>query len=168
MKTILSILVVGLFHVTFAGAAERPVAEIVDYGIYTGGQNQAIAETNAPTGLVLQGLSEYRLEKQTTRIPAQLGKQFGFRFVVHDRKEDTKIKLHLVWLYPEITDTASGKKSRRFEADGYGKPEDKSAGIMWTFTEPSELVPGEWTFQVFRGGEKILEKKFEVEKPDEK
>jgi polysaccharide export outer membrane protein len=37
---------------------------------------------------------------------------------------------------------------------------------MWTFTEPSELVPGEWTFQVFRGAEKILEKKFEVQKAE--
>jgi hypothetical protein len=39
---------------------------------------------------------------------------------------------------------------------------------MWTFTEPSELVPGDWTFQVFKDGEKILEKKFEVQKADEK
>jgi hypothetical protein len=76
--------------------------------------------------------------------------------------------LHTVWLYPEITDSKTGRKSKRFDADCHGKPEDRNAGIMWTFTEPSELVSGEWTFQVYRGEEKILEKKFEVEKPDEK
>ena len=67
-----------------------------------------------------------------------------------------------------MTDSASGKKSRRFDADCHGKPEDKNDGIMWTFTEPSELVSGEWTFQVFLGQEKILEKKFDVEIPDKK
>jgi hypothetical protein len=168
MKTILSLIVIGLIRVTVAGAADRPIAEIVDYGIYTGGQNQAIVETNAPTGLFWQGRGELKLEKQTTKIPARLGTKFGFRFVVHGKKEDGDIQVHFVWLYPEITDKATGKKSKRFEADCHGPPEDRNAGISWTFTEPSELVAGEWTFQVFLGNAKILEKKFDVEKTDDK
>jgi hypothetical protein len=141
------------------------MAEILDHGIYTGEQNDVILDPNTPTGSVLQGRGVSRLVKQTTKIPAQLGTQFGFRFIVHGKKEDEAIKLHTVWLYPEITDSKTGRKSRRFDADCHAKPETNNAGIMWTFTERSELVPGEWTFQVYRGGEKILEKKFEVEKP---
>jgi hypothetical protein len=167
MKNILLNIIIGFFFVSIADAADRSVAEIIDYGIYTGGQNQAIAETNAPTGLFLQGRGELKLAKQTTKIPAKLGTQFGFRFVVHGGRQDGEIKLHTVWLYPEITDRVTGKKSSRFDADCHGKPEDKNAGIMWTFTEPSELVPGEWTFQVFQGEQKLLEKKFDVQKADE-
>lgn len=168
MKTNLLLMAIGLIFVTVAGAANQPVAEIADYGIYTGGQNQNIPDTGAPTGLILNNRGQLSLVKQTDKIPAQLGKQFGFRFVIHGKQADGKIKLHFVWLYPEITNQSSGKKSTRFEADGYGQPENRNDGIMWTFTEPSELVPGEWTFQVFRDGGKILEKKFAVEKPDEK
>jgi hypothetical protein len=168
MKTILLLLFTSLICIANARAAERPIAEIVDYGIYTGEENKVIAETNTPTGSVLQGRGISRLVKQTTKIPARLGTQFGFRFVVHDSKKDGEVKLHFVWLYPEITDAATGRKSVRFDGDAHGKPEDRNAGIMWTFTEPSELVPGDWTFQVFKDGEKILEKKFEVQKADEK
>jgi hypothetical protein len=168
MKTILSLVVIGLVCVTVAGAAGRPVAEIVDYGIYTGGQNQAIVETNAPAGLFLQGRGELKLERQTTKIPARLGTKFGFRFVVHGKKEDGDIQVHFVWLYPEITYKDTGKKSKRFEGDFHGSPEDRNAAIWWTFTEPSELVAGEWTFQVFLSNEKVLEKKFDVEKTDDK
>jgi hypothetical protein len=168
MKTILALFIIGLLGVTIAGAADRPPAEIVDYGVYTGGQNQSIPDVNAPTGQVLKERGMLKLEKQTTRIPAQLGEQFGFRFVIHGKSAGGDIKLHYVWLYPEMTDAASGKKSRQYEADGHGQPGDKSAGMMWTFTGPAELVPGEWIFQVFRDGAKILEQKFEVEKADGK
>jgi hypothetical protein len=169
MKTILPLLFAMFICCNNAKAAERTMAEILDYGIYTGEQNEVILDPSAPTGSLLQGRGVSRLVKQTTKIPARLGTQFGFRFVVHGKKEEGEIKLHTVWLYPEITDSKTGKNSRRFDSGCYAKPEDKNAGIMWTFTEPSELVPGEWIFQVYRGGEKILEKKFEVEKkPDGK
>lgn len=164
MKTIQSFLFLMLICGNNAKAAERAMAEILDYGIYAGEQNEVILDPSTPTGSVLQGRGVSRLVRQTTKIPAQLGTQFGFRFVVHGKKEDGEIKLHTVWLYPEITDSKTGKKSIRFESDCYGKPETRNTGIMWTFTEPSELVSGEWTFQVYRGREKILEKKFEVEK----
>jgi hypothetical protein len=164
MKTIQTLLFVMLICANNDKAAERPMAEILDYGIYTGEQNEVILDPNTPTGSVLQGRGTSKLVRQTTKIPAQLGTQFGFRFIVHSKKEDGEIKLHTVWIYPEITDSKTGKKSRRFESDSYGKPKAKNTGIMWTFTEQSELVSGEWIFQVYRGKEKILEKKFEVEK----
>jgi hypothetical protein len=167
MKKTLLLVVIAITAGFLVNAADRPLAEILDYGIYAGGNNQTIVDTNAPTGLVLQGQGGLQLEKQTTTIPARLGLQFGFRFVVHG-KSDEHLNLHVVWLYPEITDKTSGKKSKRFDADCSGKAEDKNSSILWTFTEPSELVPGEWVFQVFQGRDKILEKKFVVKKTDDK
>src|SRR5579859_4954084 len=122
MKTILLFLFVSLICTTIVEAVERPVAEIVDWGIYTGEQNKVIV---TPTGSVLQGRGVSRLVKQTTKIPARLRTQFGFRFVIHDSNKDAEVKLHFVWLYPEITDSATGRKSTRFEGDGHGKPEDR-------------------------------------------
>ena len=92
MKTILLILVIVLIGVTVTGAAERPIAEIVDYGIYTGGQNRAIAETNATTGLVLQGLSwSLDLKSKPPRFPLNLENSLVFDLLFMAKKRMEKL-----------------------------------------------------------------------------
>jgi len=103
-----------------------------------------------------------KLEKQTAVIPAKLKIKFGFGFVVHGQPEDGAVRLHLVYLFPEMRDPASDKRMDRFETTVFAKPEDQTLQMLWDFTEPYELVSGEWSFQVFRGETKILEKKFDV------
>ncbi|HEY5915155.1 MAG TPA: DUF3859 domain-containing protein [Verrucomicrobiae bacterium] len=147
--------------------AQRPAGEILGYGIYSGGHQESVADTNAPTGQVLLGGS-VRLEKMADQIPAKLKSKFGFRFVVHRQPEGAPVKPHIVYLFPEMTDPASGRKLKSFEGDITAKLEDKNPQMLWDFTEPYELVTGQWTFQVFRGADKLLEKKFEVVKADAK
>jgi hypothetical protein len=166
MKRLLPFLLLGVIAAAIAGAADRPAAEIVDYGIYKGELNDPIMRAKAPSGYMLRGRGLSQLAKQTTEIPATLGTQFGFRFVVHGNP-GAKVPLHFVWLYPAITNHQTRAKSTSFEVDCPAQAEDKSTGIMWTFTDPAELVEGEWTFQVLRDGEPILEKQFQVRKPDE-
>jgi hypothetical protein len=167
MKIILPFVCLGFISITAAYAAERPVAEVLEYGIYSGTHEQSVANTNAPTGQVLMG-GPVKLQKQTDVIPAKLKSKFGVRFVVHGQPEQGPVRFHLVYLFPEMKDPASGRKIERFEANVSAKPEDPNLQMLWDFTEPYELVAGEWTFQVFRGEAKILEKKFAVVKADAK
>jgi hypothetical protein len=167
MKVFLSLLWLSILLTGAALGAQRPPAEILEYGIYSGGHQESVANTNAPTGQVLLG-GPVRLEKKTDQIPAKLKSKFGFRFVVHGQPDDAPVKLHIVYLFPEMKDPTSGQKLKRFEADVFAKLEDKKPQMLWDFTEPHELVTGEWTFQVFRGEDKLLEKKFEVVKADAK
>ena len=150
-----------------ADCATPPAAEILEYGIYIGSHDSSIPNSDAPTGNVLIGGS-VKLVKQTVEIPARLKTQFGFRCVLHGKAEDRPVKLRLVYLFPQMNDPSSGKKIDMWEADVLARPEDKKLYMLWDFTEAYELVPGKWTFQVFRGQEKILEKKFDVTKPDSK
>jgi hypothetical protein len=166
MKIILPLVCLGSIFVTAACAAPQPVAEILEYGIYTGAHEISVANTNASSGHVLLGGP--KLQKQTTVIPAKLKNKFGFRCVVHGKPEDGTVPLRLVYLFPEMEDPASGKKIGRFEAEIFAKPEDPNTYMLWDFTEPYELVAGAWTFQVFRGEEMILEKKFDVVKAEAK
>jgi hypothetical protein len=146
-------------------AAQRPIAEILEFGVYSGSYQKSAADTNAPTGQVLLD-GPIRLEKKTDQIPAKLKSKFGFRFVVHGLPTDPPVKLRIVYLFPEIRDPSSGRKFNHFEADVSVKPEDNKPTMLWDFTEPYELVSGQWTFQIFRGDSKILEKTFEVVKND--
>src|SRR5438128_1719388 len=123
MKIVLSSLWVGVLLTTGAVAAQLPPAEILEYGIYSGGHQESIANTNAPTGQVLLG-GQVRLEKKTDQIPARLKSKFGFRFVVHGQPGDAPLRLHLVYLFPEMQDPISGQKLKRFEADVLAKLED--------------------------------------------
>ena len=36
----------------------------------------------------------------------------------------------------------------------------------WTFDNQWELIPGEWVFQIYYEGEKLVEKSFTVYNPD--
>ncbi len=158
------ILLIPCFAMLFSAAivaAHRPIAEILEYGIYSGGHENSVVAPSAPTGRLLLG-GPVTLEKQTSVVPARLKTKFGFRFVVHGKSDDAPVPVRFVYLFPEINDKASGAKIRRFEISAFAKPEDKSSKMLWDFTEPYELAPGEWIFQVFRGEDKILEKTFQV------
>jgi len=167
MRVVLSSVCLSVLLTAVVAAAQRPAAEILEYGIYSGGHQESVGDTNAPSGRLLLG-GPVRLEKKTDEIPAKLKTKFGFRFVVHGQPESGQVKLRFVYLFPEMRNPTSGQKLKRYETEAFAKAEDKNPQMLWDFTEPQELVTGEWTFQVFRGEEMLLEKKFEVVKAGSK
>lgn len=159
MKTQLAFVCFILCVASTAAGSQRPAAEILEYGIYSGGHQQSVVDTNAPTGQLLLG-GPVKLEKQTTRIPARLKSKFGFRYVLHGEPGGPPVRLHFRYLFPLMKDQ-DGKEIRSYDTTAVAKLEDKPH-MLWDFTEPYELVTGQWTFQVLRGEEIILEKKFDV------
>jgi hypothetical protein len=109
-----------------------------------------------------------KLEKQTNRIPARLKSKFGFRYVVHGEPAGAPVRLHFRYLFPQIKDQASGKEMNSYDMSAVAKLEDRNPQMLWDFGQPSELVSGEWTFQILLGEQIILEKKFEVVRADAK
>jgi hypothetical protein len=161
MKIILPSLCIALMLASTCLGAQRPAAEIIEYGIYSGGHQTSVVDTNAPTGKLLLG-GPVKLEKQTTRIPARLKSKFGFRYVVHGEPAGAQVKLHFRYLFPQIKDQATGKEMSSYDTSAVAKLEDRDPQMLWDFGHPSELVPGEWTFQILLGERIILAKKFEV------
>src|SRR5437867_2302536 len=112
MRIILPFVCLGFVFLTATCAAQRPAVEILEYGIYAGTRGQSVADKDALTGQVLLG-GAVKLQKQTAVIPAKLKNKFGFRFVVHGQPEDGPVRLHFVYLFPEMKDPASGRKLER-------------------------------------------------------
>ena len=163
----LSLVCFGLTLALQGSSAVQPKAEILDYGIYSGGHDESVRNPDAPTETVLPR-GPAKLVKQTDQIPAKLKSKFGFRWVLHGKVTEPPVSLRLVFLFPPMDDPYAGKKVEKWEAAVMAPTEDRNLHMLWDFTEAYELVPGPWTFQVFRGSEKILEKRFDVVKADSK
>jgi len=161
MKTLFLFVAIGLLLITAVRAGEAPAAELLEYGVYSGSSESLVAVPGSPTDQMMLG-GRVRLEKTTDQIPARLKSKFGFRFVVHGQANDTPVRLRLVYLFPEMKDPTSGRRTKTFAVDVVVKREDRNTYMLWDFTEHYELVSGPWTFQVFRGSNKILEKQFDV------
>jgi hypothetical protein len=95
-----------------------------------------------------------------TVIPARLGTKFGMRYSLAGKVADDS-PLTLLYLTPGVV-TPQGTRHDKFVVTQKlvpGAPQDVMA---FEFTEPHEVVPGEWHFLVFQDDRKLLEQRFEV------
>jgi hypothetical protein len=161
VKSLCAILCCSLTMQVFAAGTNE--MEVIDYGIYKISGESSVDEGKSPSGNVLTG-GKAELIKQTDKIPAKLGAKFGFRFSIPDNFKKQKLKF--VYLFPDIKNPQTDQILNRFEGAARYDGKSETAGIMYDFTEERELAPGEWTFQVFAGDRKVLEKKFTVVKVD--
>ncbi|MCY1281548.1 hypothetical protein D9M68_241330 [compost metagenome] len=96
----------------------------------------------------------------TDEIPARLGTKFGLRFSLSGKRADD-VPLTLLYLTPGVVGP-DGQRHDKFEVVQkmvVGAPQDVMA---FEFTEPYEMVPGEWHFLVFQGDRKLAEQRFSV------
>ena len=136
-------------------------AKITEVGIY---QAQVLTgETNA-AGVKLQGLDEFKLLKSTTNVPARVGIRFGFRYEILGTPTNAPITLTMVGTHPPIKNPTTGKVETK-------ETYSLRSWIGRTYTsnslEESDLVPGDWTLEVWHEGKKLCEQAFLVV-PDKK
>ncbi|WP_263142894.1 DUF3859 domain-containing protein [Pseudomonas sp. RIT-PI-AD] len=96
----------------------------------------------------------------TRSIPATLGTKFGMRYrLVGKRTGDTP--LTLLYLTPGVIG-ADGQRHDKFEVTQALVVEAPSDVMAFEFTEPYEMVKGEWRFLVFQGDRLLAEQHFDV------
>jgi hypothetical protein len=140
------------------------VGEVLEYGIYgvESEQNQ-VRNLSTPTGYSRHG-GDVRLKYQTNQIPKQLDRLFGFRFrILGLQKNLTQLQLNLVVSHPEMI------RPNGTRANGYGYPVSLGVkdGVLenqsgYRFDQPFEMVAGEWRFEYWLNGKKIIGQTFEV------
>lgn len=96
----------------------------------------------------------------TQEVPARLGVKFGMRYrLVGKRADDAP--LTLLYLTPGVIG-ADGKRHDKFEVTQALLPEAPNDVMAFEFSEPGELVKGEWRFLVFQGDRLLAEQHFTV------
>ncbi len=143
--------------------APKPVKEfeIVRYGIY---HVEFTGETIKNT-VVKKGerkvIKSYKLLQQTDKIPAEIGTFFGLEYKLNGKKPGQKVLLTLHNNFPGLKDPAQEKvleASETIEEATIGETQL----VAYDFRKEWELVPGKWTFQLFRNGKLLGEKTFTV------
>ena len=137
---------------------------IVDYGIYTGDIHERVSCQQSPTGWVGIQRNAKLLSKGDV-VPAILGVRFGFRYEIKgDEFEGGRVVILTKFKYPGLTDRKTGKVFHETELVRHGKV-GHSSYVGYVFEREWELVPGKWSFEIHRDGNKVAEKSFTVYKP---
>ena len=141
--------------------------EIIEYGYY-----KKLAELKrhrniaATTGYVREG-GDVELEQQSTEIPLQLNRLFGFKFRISGFGKKEAVQLKLVVSHPEIK-RPNGSVSRGYSypvllAVKDGVIENQSG---YSIDHEYEMVEGDWTFEYWYNNEKLLSHSFKTVKPE--
>ena len=179
LAMLLFLLVVGAYGESQAGERADAVAEkndkipspsgkILRYGIFarlSGGEIVDSAQTS--TGKSMSNVVMTFI-RQTARIPIKKGRLLAYQYRLSNLPAGRYIKLRRVLKHPSFTlpngslttgsDYVISKKVENNEVFAYD---------VYGLDEPYEMVEGDWTFQIWFQGKKLLEQAFTTYRADE-
>ena len=115
--------------------------EITEYGLFKNGQ----------------------LSMQTNGVPKELGTSFGFRFKVKDPKA-VPLKAKVVTATPGLLDPSKSKAQMDYVTEITLEP-GPTYDLIFTFSEPWEMVTGRWELRVETEKGEVLSQTFDVYDP---
>ncbi len=155
-------------------------AEIIEYGLYHADRFGRIEGRDTSLGsLTVLNKETVRLVEKTTRIPAEIGNTFGIAYILHGTPHNADVELTIRVITPGLTRPPE-PGPQLYTAQGIRFPGRQGAGARTTEQWPShanlnkpaydffgfehdwELVPGQWTFQVWYRDAMLTEQSFEV------
>jgi hypothetical protein len=139
--------------------------DIFDAGIYCAETVEKVADANAPSGF-RNIVTNVRLLRRTSDVPAQLGIRFGLRYTVVGTPSGASVDLRLVTRIPPpgLKDQKTGRTiltndyamGANLGTNGY---REYHLEYDW------EIVPGVWAFELWSGDKKRAEQTFTLYKP---
>jgi hypothetical protein len=143
------------------GQIER--IEILESGIYSGINREAVPEAGVAGGQRVKS-ANLKLESNTDRVPARVGTMFGFRYQIFGQPLGEPVPLKFVTRFPRPGVQVPGSREQPVTTNEYTLP--RTIGDVfyrgYGFDEAWELVPGVWTFEIWSGDDKLVEKTFTV------
>jgi hypothetical protein len=159
LKAFIAAIVIGTIGIVQVPTPQR--VDIYEFGTYS-------SSPAFEVGLSRQGVPQTVVDRidlieATQTIVARIGVEFGFRFRIVGTPYGARVPVTYVMRYPE-PGLLAPKRSVPFVEDVYTWPGWLSEHNFRTlrFDSRSDLVPGIWTIEVWVGGKKLAEQKFNV------
>jgi hypothetical protein len=145
-----------------AQTAQVQRIDVTEYGIYT---LSAVDNGQTAAGITTRAVSNIRLAVSTRTVPMQKGVKFGFRYTVIGTPKGVKVPLRMVLLLPSPGFLKPGAPSPILR-DEYVHEEivGNSTFHDYSLDDPWELIPGNWTFEIWYGNQKLVSQTFNVAK----
>ena len=136
--------------------------EIIDYGILSAQLDKTIKDQTLVQG-AHRTMTASRVLKRTTDIPAAKGLKFGIRYLIKGYPIGSRIKIDFIVHYPApgLTNPGTGKTARQ-SVVSMVKKIGRITTTGYLFNQQWEMVPGQWTFQIWHDARKLAEKQFQV------
>lgn len=124
-----------------------------------------ILDTNLLNGYRHEAKDKYdpAFLQNTHQIKAQIGITFGisFYFLVNNSHKEVDIEVTLCILHPEMINPLTRMRATS-QTDSFIYTTPYYQYMHVTFEHEYELVKGQWTFQVWKNSELVIEKIFEI------
>jgi hypothetical protein len=171
MRTYISAVIILLSVITLcaqeSSALQVQGVSIVDYGLYTTeALFQGKAEDSASGVRTFVDAGGVKLFRETERIPAVLSFSFGVRYIVEGVPQGAEVPITVKVLLPGIKDPDTGREYFVDEWVSHKKIGDVTYD-GYVFEKEWELVPGQWTIQLYHEGNRLAETQFIVYSPEE-
>ena len=163
MRLVRGLIPILLLSATITGAQENRVSSLIakDFGIYE--SDIEMKEPPATDGVGHNRITNVRLVKETRTVPMRKGIEFGFSYAIAGTPNGSMAPLRIVMLYPPsgIVRPGAQQPVRRSE---YTAP--KRIGdwlfLVYSLDEDRELIPGDWTFEIWFENRKLTSQTFTV------
>lgn len=160
------LLVVLLLPGTFVQGDEEElhisVAKITGYGVFEASSSRRHSGYSERT-LAVDTVSGIRFVQQTTDIPGKVGTNFGFQYSLNSTPKGQKVAIRSIIRFPEpgLVHPSTERVYRESVESKYiriGEPSLHGYG----FDEAWEIVPGDWSFEIWHGDARLIRKTFRV------
>lgn len=138
-------------------------ARVIWYGVYTVSQSRMINDATSPTGHRYKSTPN-RPPADANQIPGKEGLHFGLAYVLSG-PAGARAMVKKVYRFPpggmpDVIRGGSRSTLERVQRVTVGKP----LLMGWSFQDalPEQILIGDWTFEVWQGGHKLIAQKFSV------
>jgi hypothetical protein len=167
MIKFLSIIVLfSLSFGVFATDLAVRAAEIVGFGIFDA-STTVPRHGHTPSTMAKDDVRGIRFMEYTTDIPAELGVNFGFQYVINSSPKGKPIRVTTVIKFPEGGLQRPGARLYTESRDTHDVIMGNKLLHGYGFDEEWEIVPGKWVFELWYKDARLIKKTFTVYSPDE-
>ncbi|MCE9658396.1 MAG: DUF3859 domain-containing protein [Burkholderiales bacterium] len=146
------------------GPEVAPYAQVTSYGLFE-------TRLHPPTRHFLPnpaaGMSSFRLIQQTDRIPAEMGRSFGYCFLIRGLTSYSVVIRQEVE-HPPWTQADGTLGTEYSHEDTFKVLNGRTNGCLGhTFDEPKDLVSGVWRVRLSIAGNTLAVKELVIVRPDD-
>ena len=155
-----------LLTVGVAAAQTVERIDILESGLYaatTTGTNAAPGTAAGITHVV----GQVKFYQQTNRVPARIGTRFGISYVVVGSPQGQSVATRVIWRLPApgLRNPKTGNVYRETTEDTTKAIGSRDSLTGYRFDEEWELVPGDWTLELWVGGRMLATRTYTVYRP---
>lgn len=140
-------------------------AQITQYGIAQVELGDGVVETPTTTTGEMREVLDVQYDTTTDRIPATLGTSFGVQYIIWGAPRGSWVPLEMRTVHPPLTNPATGRTTTQSVWQTEARVGDIS-GRIYTLEYDWEVVPGDWSFEIYYEGTLIEKQDFILYDPD--